>query len=1098
MSTTDPLRQSRPGIVRFAEEDLSRIFDAKTIVRARQLILLDAVKLVVGSAPITAVVTDGGREITVGVTPIKFGQRTLFDRSCSCGRSVCSHSAAAALLTLDIRPEWRRPVQAPLPGISEGTASRPSAAVRPAPTPLRPVPVRPALAPVPPPRPEERVAIWTIEPGSGDAVMHITAGLARIGRDGKPEKDGILPATPLQVLERTARTMQGDVDRAIARLLGSGGTVRTPIRKDKKHLVDQALKRLLPTGRLRWRDGSPLSEAPGRIVQTVRDQMSGKLRPIGLPDGTALIRGEGWWYVDPKAGTIARAEMRQAPTHGRAPVRPPPRPVPTRAAAPTRPAPPTRSSDTAEIIERQPRVVLRLGRIATTTAGVTNALHLIFDYGDPGAPAEIEADDQRQFAKINAPDGSSLFVRRDKQTEQSILQRLAEAGFVQLRVGGGEDREPKGLRLHALHGKDAAEQWHKFITNGLPELEAQGCEIVRDADFGTRVIEPDRPLELGISDSGEGWFDLDLGVEIDGVRRDLIPILSNLIEAGGMEAARVIDGKVHTVLDDGRALALPADRIAQLMSVLEGMLASGQTIGDKLHVPLEEADALLDIDELVARRGTSSRLDAYLARLRDDEALPEIAAPAAFQGELRPYQRQGLAWLQRLRANGLSGCLADDMGLGKTAQTIAHIILEHQEGRLTDPALVVVPTSLVPNWATELARFAPHLRLVIMHGLERHERWETVAAAHVVVTTYAILARDLPAMQAQHWSLVILDEAQAIKNPDAKATRAACSLEADQRICLSGTPVENNLGEIWAQFAFLMPTLLGDRKSFQKRYRTPIEKRGDNIRAAQFSRRIRPFLLRRTKAEVASDLPPKTEVIRRVELDAAQRDLYEAIRLSVNEKVRAAIAASGLARSRITVLDALLKLRQVCCDPRLVKLDAARNATESTKLAALVEMLQEMVPEGRRVLVFSQFTSMLDLIKPELETAGIGYVELTGSTPDRETPVRQFQAGEVPVFLLSLKAGGRGLNLTAADTVIHYDPWWNPAAESQATDRAHRIGQDKPVFVYKLIAEGTVEDKILELQRRKMSLADAVINGGDLGGALGDEDLDYLLAPVEG
>jgi superfamily II DNA or RNA helicase len=1098
MSTTDPLRHSQPGIVRFAEEDLARIFDAKTIVRARQLILLGAVRLVVGSAPITAIVTDGGQQITVGVTPMKFGQRTMFDRSCTCGRSVCSHSVAAALLTLDIKPEWRRPVQATLPGVLEGSG-RSSTGSRPAP--LRPVAARPvAVAPAPPPAPrasEERVALWTIEPGSGDAVMHITAGLARIGRNGKPEPDGILPATPLQVLERTARTMQGDVDRAVARLLGSGGTIRTAIPKDKKHLVDQALKRLLPSGRLRWRDGRTLADAPLRVVQTVRDQMSGKLRPVGLPDGAALIRGEGWWYVDPKAGTIARAELRQAPTHGRPPARPV-RSVPTRAAPPPRPAPPPRN-DTPEIIERAPRIVLRLGRIATTTAGVTNALHLIFDYGDAATPAEIEADDQRQFAKIVNPDGATLFVRRDKIAEQSILQRLANAGFVQFRIGGaGDERDPKGLRLHALHGKDAAEQWHQFVTNGLPELEAEGCEIVRDADFGIRVIEPDRPVELGIADSGEGWFDVDLGVEIDGVRRDLIPILSRLIEAGGMEAARIIDGKVHTVLDDGRALALPADRIAQLMSVLEGMLAAGEAIGDKLRVPIDEADALLDIDELVGRRGSSAGVDAYLARLRDDEILPEMMEPALFRGELRHYQRQGLAWLQRLRANGLSGCLGDDMGLGKTAQTIAHIILEHQEGRLTDPALVVVPTSLVPNWAAELARFAPHLRLVIMHGLERHERWETVAAAQVVVTTYAILARDLAAMTAQHWSIVVLDEAQAIKNPDAKATRAACSLDSDQRICLSGTPVENNLGELWAQFAFMMPGLLGDRKSFQKRYRTPIEKRGDGIRAAQFSRRIRPFLLRRTKAEVASDLPPKTEVVRRVELDAAQRNLYEAIRLSVNETVRAAIAASGLARSRITVLDALLKLRQVCCDPRLVKLEAARAVTESTKLAELIEMLQEMVPEGRRVLVFSQFTSMLDLIKPELDAAGIRYVELTGSTHDRETPVRQFQAGEVPVFLLSLKAGGRGLNLTAADTVIHYDPWWNPAAEAQATDRAHRIGQDKPVFVYKLIAEGTVEDKIIELQRRKTSLADAIINGGDLAGALEAEDLDYLLAPVEG
>ncbi len=285
-------------------------------------------------------------------------------------------------------------------------------------------------------------------------------------------------------------------------------------------------------------------------------------------------------------------------------------------------------------------------------------------------------------------------------------------------------------------------------------------------------------------------------------------------------------------------------------------------------MPIEEADGLLDVDDLLARRGDTARIDGYLAHLREDERpLGELSAPDSFQGELRPYQRQGLAWLQNLRSNDLAGYLGDDMGLGKTAQTIAHIALEHENARLADPALIVVPTSLVPNWSAELARFAPHLKFVIMHGLDRHERWDEIPAAHVVITTYAILVRDVEAMKARRWSLVVLDEAQAIKNPDSKAMRAACSLEANQRLCLSGTPVENNLGELWSQFAFLMPGLLGDRKSFQKRYRTPIEKRGDSVRAAQFARRIRPFLLRRTKADVAADLPPKTEVVRRIELD---------------------------------------------------------------------------------------------------------------------------------------------------------------------------------------------------------------------------------------
>ncbi len=730
---------------------------------------------------------------------------------------------------------------------------------------------------------------------------------------------------------------------------------------------------------------------------------------------------------------------------------------------------------------------------------LVDCIHVVFDYGDPERPAEIEADDQRQFAKVTSKTGAAFFARRDKHAEQAILDRLAGAGFSQFRMPQpGEGTDNRGLRLHALRGRDATERWQSFMRDELPALEESGCRIVQDADFGIRVVEPEGEVALGITDSGEGWFDLDVGVEIDGTRRSLLPILARLIEAGGMEAARIIDGKVHAVLDDGRALALPADRVAQLMSVLEGMLDAGRTVEDKLRVPLEEADALLDVDALVERSGEGTRIERYLTSLREEAApLGEIAAPKSFRGELRPYQRQGLAWLQKLRATGLSGCLGDDMGLGKTAQTIAHLALEHEEGRLAEPALIVVPTSLVPNWSAELARFAPHLKSVVMHGLERHQRWDEIERAQIVMTTYAILARDIDAMKARRWSLVVLDEAQAIKNPDSKATRAACSLEAGQRLCLSGTPIENNLAEIWSQFAFLMPGLLGDRKSFQKRYRTPIEKRGDAVRAAQFSRRLRPFLLRRTKAEVASDLPPKTEVVRRVELDAAQRDLYEAIRLSVHEKVREAIAASGLARNQITVLDALLKLRQACCDPRLVKLEAAKAVEESTKLASLIEMLSEMVPEGRRILVFSQFTSMLDLIKPELDKAAIPYVELTGSTVDRETPVKLFQAGAVPVFLLSLKAGGRGLNLTAADTVIHYDPWWNPAAEAQATDRAHRIGQDKPVFVYKLIAAGTVEEKIIELQRRKAGLADAVINGGELAGALTDDDVDYLFAADE-
>jgi SNF2 family DNA or RNA helicase len=405
----------------------------------------------------------------------------------------------------------------------------------------------------------------------------------------------------------------------------------------------------------------------------------------------------------------------------------------------------------------------------------------------------------------------------------------------------------------------------------------------------------------------------------------------------------------------------------------------------------------------------------------------------------------------------------------------------------------VVPTSLVPNWTAELARFAPHLRVVVLHGLDRHEKRRELGGAHVVITTYTVLARDIEEMAGLVWHLVVLDEAQVIKSPTAKATHAVCRLETRHRLCLSGTPIENNLGELWSQFAFLMPGLLGSRKDFTRRFRTPIEKQGDPVRRRQLATRIRPFILRRTKAAVATELPPKHIILRRITLAPEQRELYETIRATLHDKVAQEIADRGLGRSHVIVLDALLKLRQVCCDPRLVKLPSARLTSASSKLDDLLEMLGEMIVEGRRILLFSQFTSMLDLMKPALDAAGIRFVELRGDTADRATPVQRFEAGDVPLFLISLKAGGRGLNLTSADTVIHYDPWWNPAVEDQASDRAHRIGQTKSVFVYKLIAADTVEERILELQERKAALASVAFSeeGASLH-AMDGEDVEFL------
>ncbi|MEM9058572.1 MAG: DEAD/DEAH box helicase, partial [Pseudomonadota bacterium] len=484
-------------------------------------------------------------------------------------------------------------------------------------------------------------------------------------------------------------------------------------------------------------------------------------------------------------------------------------------------------------------------------------------------------------------------------------------------------------------------------------------------------------------------------------------------------------------------------------------------------------------------------------RLRGGAAVRPVPAPAGLAGTLRSYQQDGLNWLQFLREHDLHGVLADDMGLGKTIQVLAHLLVEREAGRADRPSLVVAPTSLMLNWSREAGRFAPSLRVLTLHGPGRAQHFSRLSEYDLVLTTYPLLPRDKDVLLGQPWHLAVLDEAQFIKNPRTTAAQVACGLDARHRLCLTGTPMENHLGELWSLFRFVMPGLLDTAQKFRKLFRTPIERHADEERGAALRRRIAPFLLRREKRVVLDELPPKTEILREVALEGGQRDLYETLRLAMHERVREEIASRGFASSGIVVLDALLKLRQVCCDPRLVKLDAARRVKVSAKMELLQDMLPSLLEDGRRVLLFSQFTSMLTLIESWVKKAGIEHVKLTGSTRNRAAPIDRFQSGEVPLFLISLKAGGAGLNLTTADTVIHYDPWWNPAVERQATDRAHRIGQDKPVFVYKLIATGTVEQKIAEMQAEKQGLADAILAGGDAAStSLTPELVDELFAPL--
>ena len=709
--------------------------------------------------------------------------------------------------------------------------------------------------------------------------------------------------------------------------------------------------------------------------------------------------------------------------------------------------------------------------------------------------------------EITRVDGNRLLrATRNSTFERAARARLTSAGLLAAEkiLTRSMTRELQGtLTVADATVEDSAYSgWTAFLETTVPILRSEGWKIDIAADFRFDLT-PISEWYADVDESSNQWFDLEIGIEVEGARVSLIPILVRLIQASPTEwrpaalEAMADESKIIVPLGDGRRAALPLARLKPLLATLFELYLREPTGGRVRLSPLDaarlaEMDRALDLRWLGGER--MRQLGARLARFDGIAAVP---APADFHATLRPYQLEGLAWLQFLREYELSGVLADDMGLGKTVQTLAHLATEKAAGRLDRPALVVAPTSMMGVWQSEASRFAPGLKVMVSHGLLRHEREETFANFDLVLTTYALLARDEEKLLAQQWHLAILDEAQNIKNPKTRAAVVACQLQARHRLCLTGTPMENHLGELWSLFRFLMPGLLGDEKTFKRDYRVPIEREGDLARQKFLARRLHPFLLRRTKDLVAHELPAKTLVTRVIEFESAQADLYETVRAAMDKRVREEIAAKGIAKSHIVVLDALLKLRQICCDPRLLKTGLKGKAPSSAKLVTLMEMLEELLAEGRSILLFSQFTSMLALIESELETRGLTYAKLTGTTRDRKKPIAQFQSGEVKLFLISLKAGGTGLTLTAADTVIHYDPWWNPAVENQATDRAHRIGQVKPVFVYKLIAKGTLEERIVELQMKKGALAAGILDGDmSASSALDAKDLQALFEPM--
>ena len=703
-----------------------------------------------------------------------------------------------------------------------------------------------------------------------------------------------------------------------------------------------------------------------------------------------------------------------------------------------------------------PRPCLKIGRLGYPGRAGDLSAELAFDY-------QAETVDSRSPAPAIADVAHLRRIKRDLDFEAAALEHLRSAGF-------RSDMDFSGQLRWRLAPAKLGQAVRRILPLGW-NVEAEG-----------RLFRRPGSLQLNVS-SGIDWFELRGDVDFEGQRTPFPRLLAALRK-----------GESTVTLDDGTLGVIPEEWLRRY-GILAGLGADG-----KDHVRFSRSQAGL-LDALLESQPEAT-CDAVFARARDHLKQFAGIVPAdptpGFSGRLRSYQRDGLGWLHFLREFGFGGCLADDMGLGKTVQVLALLEARRQAGvrdsTVTDPprpSLAIVPKSLVFNWKQEAARFTPGIRVLDHTGSLRVRDGEHLETYDLVLTTYGTLLRDAHYLKDIEFDYVILDEAQSIKNAATASAKAVRLLRGRNRLALSGTPVENHLGELWSLFEFLNPGMLGSASVFQLGagdLRNP-----DAETRKLLSRALRPFILRRTKEQVASDLPPKQEQFLYCELEAPQRRLYNELRDYYRKSLVQRVESDGMGKSKLHVLEALLRLRQAACHPGLI--DRNRTGEASAKLDLVLPQIEEVLEEGHKILVFSQFTSFLAIVRERLDRGGIVYEYLDGETRDRSRPVERFQNDpSCRLFLVSLKAGGLGLNLTAAEYVYLLDPWWNPAVERQAVDRTHRIGQTRPVFAYRVIARDTVEEKVLELQRTKQDLADAII-GADtsLIRDLSREDLDLLL-----
>ncbi len=676
--------------------------------------------------------------------------------------------------------------------------------------------------------------------------------------------------------------------------------------------------------------------------------------------------------------------------------------------------------------------------------------HVRFDYD-----GELISGSSGRWAIVQRDRNRCLI--RDRSAEERAWSELQDNGFRKLLEtrDGGPDVE--------VAARDLGPAIRKLMELGW-DVAADGSPVRRAGDVAFRVT------------SGIDWFELHADVEFDGGTVPFPELLAALAR-----------GDTTVRLDDG-SLGIIPEEWAKRFGLLAGL---GTASDDHMRFAANQVallDALLAAQESVQ---VDDRFAALAEKFRTFNGVEPCPEPDGFEGSLRTYQREGLGWLRFLREFHFGGCLADDMGLGKTVQLLALLEYSKREEPKAGPSLVVVPKSLMFNWKQECTRFTPDIKVIEYLGTERGELRREFASSDIVLTTYGMLRRDIVHLKDVPFNYVVLDEAQAIKNSGSQVAKAARLLQAKHRIGLSGTPIENHLGDLWSIFEFLNPGMLGRSTLFRSFTGTEEE---DAKNRGLLGKALKPFILRRTKKQVAADLPDKLEETIYCDLTEHQRKLYEELRDHYRQSLLGVVKTEGMGKSRMHVLEALLRLRQAACHPSL--LDHGDPMDESAKLDVLVPQLQELIDEGHKALVFSQFTSMLAIVKQHLDAAGIVYEYLDGQTRDRKQRVERFQSDpNCGAFLISLKAGGLGLNLTSADYVFLLDPWWNPAVEAQAIDRAHRLGQKRNVFAYRLIVRDTVEEKIAELQRRKRQLADGILEGdANVLGDLSAEDLEMLLS----